>query len=255
MLLLPNGDIRDFWMSHRLVVLPDYQGMGIGTRLNEFCGEIMLNDGQKYYCKTAHFKLKNYYKTHKTWTVMKEEIKRYTKGCESLMTNLPKGVDPYKVTYPFKIYDSRDRSNGKNISKWINRSLISARYLGKDYVNKPHKIIVVESDLDRKGTNDVLKNYVDKDKFYTEVICGNTRNDDDMCLGCHDLKVQSYPFEYKNHLHVKDILNGTFKGIRDARIVYFYDDEHKSFLNDFEKMGAEIIKIDEDKLKKDIFDL
>ena len=147
--VLPNGDIRDFWMGHRLVVLPDYQGMGIGTRLNEFCGEIMLNDGQKYYCKTAHFKLKNYYKTHKTWTVMKEEIKRYTKGCESLKTNLPKGVDPYKITYPFKIYDSLNGS-GKNMSKWINRSLISARYLGKDYINKPHKIIVVESDLDRK---------------------------------------------------------------------------------------------------------
>lgn len=255
MLLLPNGDIRDFWMGHRLVVLPDYQGMGIGTRLNEFCGEIMLNDGQKYYCKTAHFKLKNYYKTHKTWTVMKEEIKRYTKGCESLKTNLPKGVDPYKVTYPFKIYDSLNGS-GKNMSKWINRSLISARYLGKDYINKPHKIIVVESDLDRKGLVDNLIKLVDKEHYYNEVVCGSTRNEDELCQACHEVGVQSYPFEYKNNLHVHNILNGKFDGMNDdTEIVYIYDDKHKSFLNEFEKINVKIIKINDDETKKDLFDL
>lgn len=242
-------------MGHRLVVLPDYQGMGIGTRLNEFCGEVMLNDGQKYYCKTAHFKLKNYYKTHKTWTVMKEEIKRYTKGCESLMTNLPKGVDPYKVTYPFKIYDSLNGS-GKNMSKWINRSLISARYLGKDYVNKPHKIIVVESDLDRKGLVDNLTKLVDKEHYYNEVICGSTRNEDELCHACHEVGIQSYPFEYKNNLHVHNILNGRFDGMNNnTEIIYIYDDKHKSFLNEFEKINAKIIKINDDETKKDLFDL
>jgi hypothetical protein len=186
---------------------------------------------------------------------MKEEIKRYTKGCESLMTNLPKGVDPYKVTYPFKIYDSLNGS-GKNMSKWINRSLISARYLGKDYINKPHKIIVVESDLDRKGLVDNLTKLVDKEHFYNEVICGSTRNEDELCHACHDVGVQSYPFEYKNNLHVHNILNGKFDGMNNnTEIVYVYDDKHKNFLNEFKKINAKIIKINDDETKKDLFDL
>lgn len=254
MLLLPNGDIRDFYMGHRLVVLPDYQGMGIGVHLNDFCGEVMLNDGQKYYCKTAHFKLKNYYKSRPTWKVMKEEMKKYTKGCECLKTNLPKGVDPYSVSYPFKIYDSRDGSNGKNISKWINRSLISARYLGKDYIEKPHRILVVESELDRKGIIDALKPYIDKDKFYIEAICGGTRNEDDMCFGCHDLGIQSYPFDYKNFLHVRYILDGTFDGMEGAEIVYFYDDKRKSFLEEFKKRGCACVKVADSQTKKELFD-
>jgi hypothetical protein len=142
------------------------------------------------------------------------------------------------------------------MSKWINRSLISARYLGKDYINKPHKIIVVESDLDRKGLVDNLTKLVDKEHYYNEVICGSTRNKDELCHACHDVGIQSYPFEYKNNLHVHNILNGKFDGMNnETEIVYIYDDKHKSFLNKFEKINAKIIKINDDETKKDLFDL
>lgn len=257
MILLPNGDIRDFYMGHRLVVLPDYQGMGIGTKLNDFCGEYMLSQGLKYYCKTAHFKLKNYYKNHKEWFVMNEEIKKYTKGLEGLKTNLPKGVDPYKVTYPFKIYDSREGGNGKNISKWINRPLISVRYLGKDYLNKPHRIIVIESDLYRKSFLENISSLIDKERFYNEIICGSTRNEDEMNQCCHELGVQSYPFDYKNHLNVKYILNDKFDGMgKDTELIYVYDDTHKIFYKDFvNKINCKLVEISSSEINHDIFDL
>ena len=41
----------------------------------------------------------------------------------------------------------------------------------------------------------------------------------------------------------------------DTEIVYIYDDKHKSFLNEFEKINAKIIKINDDETKKDLFDL
>tara|TARA_Y100000593_G_scaffold10889_1_gene19391 strand:+ start:726 stop:1184 length:459 start_codon:yes stop_codon:yes gene_type:complete len=37
----------------RLVVLPDYQGLGIGRHISDFCAGIMKNEDAKYYIKTV----------------------------------------------------------------------------------------------------------------------------------------------------------------------------------------------------------
>ncbi len=37
----------------RLVVLPDYQGLGIGRHISDFSAGIMKNEGAKYYIKTV----------------------------------------------------------------------------------------------------------------------------------------------------------------------------------------------------------
>jgi hypothetical protein len=42
-----------FWREHRVVVLPDYQGLGLGNRLSEFCGSIFAAD-KKYFCTTSN---------------------------------------------------------------------------------------------------------------------------------------------------------------------------------------------------------
>lgn len=43
-----------FYTEHRTVVLPDYQGMGIGVRASEWLGDLVLENGFRYYSKTAH---------------------------------------------------------------------------------------------------------------------------------------------------------------------------------------------------------
>ncbi|MBI3582388.1 MAG: ABC transporter ATP-binding protein [Nitrospinae bacterium] len=40
--------------EHRTVVLPDYQGVGIGSAVSEMLGEIMLNDGYRFFSTTSH---------------------------------------------------------------------------------------------------------------------------------------------------------------------------------------------------------
>jgi len=37
----------------RLVVLPDYQGLGIGRNISDFCAGIIKNENAKYYIKTV----------------------------------------------------------------------------------------------------------------------------------------------------------------------------------------------------------
>lgn len=43
-----------YYREHRLVVLPDYQGLGIGVRASEWLGDVVLDQGYRYYSKTAH---------------------------------------------------------------------------------------------------------------------------------------------------------------------------------------------------------
>lgn len=41
-----NGGIT--WLESRLVVMPEFQGFGVGPKLSELVGEILLRSGQRY---------------------------------------------------------------------------------------------------------------------------------------------------------------------------------------------------------------
>ncbi len=42
------------WREHRLVVLPDFQGIGIGNRLSEYLGSLYVATGRPYRATTGH---------------------------------------------------------------------------------------------------------------------------------------------------------------------------------------------------------
>lgn len=48
------GPMPRCYREHRSVVLPDYQGMGIGSRLSEAVAQIFRDAGGRFYSKTAH---------------------------------------------------------------------------------------------------------------------------------------------------------------------------------------------------------
>jgi len=52
------------YRGSRVVVHPDYQGMGIGSKISEFCGGIIKNIGGKYYTKTINPALGEYRNVH-----------------------------------------------------------------------------------------------------------------------------------------------------------------------------------------------
>lgn len=64
---LPSGSYRDAYREHRLVVLPDFQGLGIGSKVSEFIGAILKNNGKKYYVKTVNPALGIYRTNSKNW--------------------------------------------------------------------------------------------------------------------------------------------------------------------------------------------
>jgi ABC-type lipoprotein export system ATPase subunit/GNAT superfamily N-acetyltransferase len=49
-----NRDIHSYWRGHRTVILPEFQGMGIGTRFSDAVAKIYVDRGLRYFSKTAH---------------------------------------------------------------------------------------------------------------------------------------------------------------------------------------------------------
>ena len=46
--------LKHAYREHRVVVLPDYQGMGIGNKFSETLGQAYIEKGCRYFCKTAN---------------------------------------------------------------------------------------------------------------------------------------------------------------------------------------------------------
>lgn len=64
---MPNGAIKNAWRGHRTVVLPDYQGMGIGVRFSDAIGQIHIEQGHRYFSRTAHPRMIWYRENSPLW--------------------------------------------------------------------------------------------------------------------------------------------------------------------------------------------
>ena len=49
-----NRDIHSYWRGHRTVVLPEFQGLGIGSAFSDAIARIYVGKGLRYFSKTAH---------------------------------------------------------------------------------------------------------------------------------------------------------------------------------------------------------
>jgi GNAT superfamily N-acetyltransferase len=57
---MPSGTLKNAWREHRTVVLPDYQGLGIGAIFTDWLGEHICADGNRFYSRTSHPRLAQY---------------------------------------------------------------------------------------------------------------------------------------------------------------------------------------------------
>ena len=57
---MPSGTLEHAWRGHRTVVLPDFQGLGIGPRISDMLAQIYIDKGLHYYSRTAHPRLAAY---------------------------------------------------------------------------------------------------------------------------------------------------------------------------------------------------
>ena len=59
---IPNG-----MAIGRIVILPDYQGLGLGSRISSFIGGVFVNNGNKLYIKTVNPALGEHFNNSKDW--------------------------------------------------------------------------------------------------------------------------------------------------------------------------------------------
>lgn len=62
-----RNNVEKSFRESRIVVNPDYQGMGIGSKVSEFCAGIIKNTNAKYYTKTVNPALGEYRENNPNW--------------------------------------------------------------------------------------------------------------------------------------------------------------------------------------------
>lgn len=123
------GKIKDAWRGHRSVILPEYQGLGLGGRMAEAVGDIMLSMGRRFFCRTAHpwvglhrdnsplwratstsQKLRTLWKNRPTPRIWMLDVNRVCYSHEYLGTgdrvmSIPKTPTKNKVRKPHRMFD------------------------------------------------------------------------------------------------------------------------------------------------------
>lgn len=64
---LPSGTLQNAWREHRLVVLPEFQGLGIGPRISDSIAQLHKDNGKRFFSKTAHLRLGEYREQSALW--------------------------------------------------------------------------------------------------------------------------------------------------------------------------------------------
>ena len=65
--LYDHARTKDQWREHRTVVLPDYQGAGIGNRVSEFCASMFRGLGKRVFSTTGHPAMIGYRSMSQLW--------------------------------------------------------------------------------------------------------------------------------------------------------------------------------------------
>ena len=146
---IPSGTIKYAYRVHRLVVLPDYQNLNLGTKINEAIAEMYIEEGNKLFIRTSHIRLYNSLKKNKKWV----------ESSSSRKTSSPNG-GMMKLNYDTK------------------RVCYSFEFRGLDYAKKPDLEIVVKEapEVTEELRNKLLKL---KEKNYVTIVYGTADKTDD----------------------------------------------------------------------------
>lgn len=71
----PHPDAKNIWHAHRLVVLPDYQGLGLGLRFADWMGQHLYERGCRYRYVMAHPALVASFRRSPRWQEMADNRK------------------------------------------------------------------------------------------------------------------------------------------------------------------------------------
>jgi len=77
---LYEGDTRGKWRECRTVCLPDFQGVGIGTKLSDAIADIHIEGGLRYFSKTSHIRMGEYRQKSPLWRATATNLKDRSKS-------------------------------------------------------------------------------------------------------------------------------------------------------------------------------
>tara|TARA_R110000782_G_scaffold69322_1_gene139486 strand:+ start:1263 stop:1610 length:348 start_codon:yes stop_codon:yes gene_type:complete len=72
---MPSGTLKNAWRAHRTVILPDFHGMGIGTQFSDTIAQIHLEEGHRFFSRTAHPKFGYHREKSGLWKATSKNMK------------------------------------------------------------------------------------------------------------------------------------------------------------------------------------
>lgn len=177
---VPSGNLKHGFRPTRTVVLPDYQNLGIGTRLSEFIGDYYLSKGYKFYYRSSHLRLRDFWENSPYWVATSHNNK---KG------------------------DLNSNFSNKNYKN--ERICGSYEYMGKNYLAEHIDIYVDYNDnIDLSLVRSDLKYLKDKG-YYITVITGDVKTDNPIDIICQELGIRTQLLYYRGKISK----NNQFKNI------------------------------------------
>lgn len=161
---MPSGNTKWGYRQHRLVVLPDFQGLGIGTKFNDFLAEYYINNGMKYFIRTSHVRLIRHMENDSRWRPTSHNGRK------------------------------SDKNGGAITFNETSRICGSFQYMGEGYSNKPHKNIITEKvNIEDVGNKDLVINELRelKEKYFLTVTTGKTCEDTEIELLCKSMGIRT----------------------------------------------------------------
>lgn len=77
-LAFPHPKFRKAFREHRTVVLPDYQGIGIGPHFSDSIAQLYIDQGCRYYSRTSHPRMGKYRDNSPLWKPTRTNRHRQT---------------------------------------------------------------------------------------------------------------------------------------------------------------------------------
>lgn len=206
MLVYPSGTTKYGWRESRTVILPDFQGLGLGTKLREWVAEHFVAQGLKVYTRTSHIRIRNHCEESALW------LSTASNGKISNKTSATTQIGWWAT-------------DNKRICG-------SYEYMGRDYATKPHIYIHIE---DTPNINyDIMRRDLIalKEKYWVCVITGEIKTPSRIEELCLELGIRTQLL-YVTKKGVKKI-NSKYK---DKKILTCWDEALSNQIKKYYKLS------------------
>ena len=171
---LPSGTANYCRRISRLVILPDYQGLGVGTKFLEAICRLYVDMGYKMYIRSAHVKLAHHWSKSPVWRATARNGK-----CGKV--------------------------NGINRNQdSVNRPCYSYEYVGEEYL-KPHMEFVVDG-LSRIDMSEMRRMLTElKKSNYLTIVHNKVKSESALNRLCRELGIRTELLYIKGGLNKKHV--------------------------------------------------